>query len=150
MLILYDLLSRHTDEDNPLSTAKIIKMLEGKGVSVGKRALLEDVRLLNEHGFEVKTYKKKSHCYYVVDRQFEIPELKVLIDAVQAASFIPEDKTEEFVAKIADLAGEHRAELLKKNVVCFDSVKHSNKHIFYSIDTLISAIEQKKQISFVY
>ena len=148
--VLYDLLVQHTDEDNPMSTAQITAMLQEQGISVGRHALIEDIKILNEFGYEVKSFKKKRHYFYVVDRPFDIPELKVLIDAVQAASFIPDDKTERFVDKIADLAGSHRAELLKKNVVCFDTVKHGNKYIFYSIDTLVTAIEQKKQTSFVY
>ena len=126
-------------------------MLEKEyGITVKSRVVAEDVALLNEFGYEVKSYKRKRLYFYVVDRPFDIPELQILIDAVQAASFIPDDKTERFVAKIADLAGTHRAELLKKNIVCFDTNKHSNKYIFYSVDTLITAIEQKKQASFVY
>ncbi|MCL2369669.1 MAG: WYL domain-containing protein [Firmicutes bacterium] len=151
LLILYDLLTRHTDEDNPLSTQGIVDLLQSKhGVTVGSRALIEDIRLLNKYGYEVNSYKRKSHYFYVVDRPFELSELKVLIDAVQTASFIPEEKTKIFVDKIADLAGKHRSELLKKNIICYDTNKRSNKYVFYSVDTLISAIEGKKKASFLY
>jgi len=149
--LLYELLHRHTDEDNPLSTEQIIDMLRNNhGVTVQNRALIKDVKLLNEYGYEINRFKKKGYFFYVADRAFDIPELKVLIDAVQAASFIPENQTERFIDKIAALAGTHRAELLKQNIVYFDTVKHSNKYIFYSIDTLISAIGQKKKASFLY
>ena len=150
LLSLYNLLSRHTDEEHLLPTSQIVEMLKENGVTISNRVLVENIAILNEFGYEIHSFKKKSYYYYVVDRVFDISELTILIDAVQAASFIPDDKTEHFVAKIADLAGIHRAELLKKNVVCFDTVKHSNKYIFYSIDTLVTAIEQKKKTSFLY
>jgi len=68
-------------------------------------------------------------CYYVEDRSFSIPELKILIDAVQAASFITDKKTSELVEKIAALGGSHRAEILKSNMVCFNTRKHSNERL---------------------
>jgi len=149
--LLYDILCKHTDEDNSLSTPELIAMLKEKyDITVGRRALIDDIALLNEYGYEVKIERKKYYHYCVVDRPFDVSELKVLIDAVQAASFIPDDKTEQFISKIANLAGEHRAEVLRKNVVCFDTVKHSNKYVFYSIDTLITAIENQKKASFLY
>ena len=148
--LIYDLLCEHTDEDNHLSTPEIIALLKEQGVTVGSRALVEDIKLLNGFGYEIKSYRKRFYYFYVVDRAFDISELKILIDAVQAASFIPESLTERFVAKIAGLAGTHRAEVLKKNIVCFNTNKHSNKYVFYSVDTLITAIGQKKKVSFLY
>ena len=149
--LLYDLLSRETDEDNPLSTEQIISMLKNNhGITVGSRALIDDIKILNEYGYEVKSYRKKQYYFYVVDRDFDIAELKIMIDAVQAASFIPAAQTERFISKIAALAGTHRAEVLKQNIICFDTVKHGNRHVFYSVDTLVTAIEQKKKVSFLY
>ena len=151
LLVLHDLLTRYTDEEHSLSTRQIVEMLKTHyGVTVGSRALLEDIRLLNDFGYEVCTVKQKSYYFYVVDRTFDTPELKMLIDAVQAAGFISDSHTERFIAKIAELAGIHRAELLKKSYVSFDTVKSANKHIFYSIDALVSAMEQKKKASFLY
>jgi predicted DNA-binding transcriptional regulator YafY len=144
------MLSRRTDEDNPLSTEQILDLLSASGISTERRALLRDVELLNRHGYEIKSFKRHSHYFYVADRPFDIPELRVLIDAVQAASFIPETQTKRLIDRIADLAGAHRAELLKKNIVCFDTAKHSNKYVLYTIDALTSAIEQRKKASFLY
>ena len=95
MRLLYDLLSRETDEDNPLSTEQIISMLKNNhGITVGSRALIDDIKILNEYGYEVKSYRKKQYYFYVVDRDFDIAELKIMIDAVQAAGFIPAAQTE--------------------------------------------------------
>lgn len=88
--------------------------------------------------------------YYVEDRSFSIPELRILIDAVQASSFITEKKSQELILKLAALGGSHQAEIMRKNIVCFNTRKHSNEKIYYTVDILIKALEQKKQISFQY
>jgi predicted DNA-binding transcriptional regulator YafY len=79
-----------------------------------------------------------------------VPELKILIDAVQASAFITEKKTRELVEKLAELGGSHRAELLKGNMVCFNTRKHTNEQIFYNVDALETAIEQQKKVLFRY
>lgn len=150
LLILYEILKTDTDENSPMSTSCLIEKLKERGVDVGRKALKSDIDTLNQYGFEVLWHKDKSNQYYVVDRKFQIPELKILIDAVQSASFITEKKTISFVDKIADLAGKSRAELLKQNIVCFDTTKHTNENIYYNIDTLDSCILDKKKVSFVY
>jgi predicted DNA-binding transcriptional regulator YafY len=88
--------------------------------------------------------------YYIEDRGFSVPELKILIDAVQASAFITEKKTKELVEKLAVLGGNRRAELLKGNMVCFNTRKHSNEQIFYNVDALEKAIEQQKKVLFRY
>ena len=84
------------------------------------------------------------------DRSFSLPELKVLIDAVHASSFITERKSQELIEKIAALAGSHRAQVLKRNMVCFNTRKHSNEKILYTIDTLEEAILNQKKVIFLY
>ena len=86
LLVLYDILQRETDEEHPLSTNEIIERLSARGIEVSRKILPGDIALLNKYGFEILSYKKKSHYYYVAYRPFDIAELKVLIDAVQAAS----------------------------------------------------------------
>jgi predicted DNA-binding transcriptional regulator YafY len=125
-------------------------MLKEKGIAASPRAVIDDVKLLSKYGFEVKYYKKKSYYYYIVDRAFDVPELKILIDAVYAANFIPEDKTARLIDKIAALAGDAKAEVLKRNIICYDTAKHSNKYILYNIDTILEAIEKENRISFLY
>jgi predicted DNA-binding transcriptional regulator YafY len=89
-------------------------------------------------------------AYFVEDRSFSLPELKILIDAVHASSFITEKKSQELIEKLAALAGEHRAEVLKRNMVCFNTRKHSNEKILYNIDTLETAILAQKKVIFLY
>ena len=151
LLKLLDLLRVDTDEENPLTTNQICARLEAMGIVCDRRTLSKDVALLNEHGYEIMaTTVGHEKAYYVADRGFSVPELKVLIDAVQAASFITEKKTAELLEKIASLGGSHRAEILKGNLVCFNTRKHSNEQIFYNIDALETAIQQQKKVLFRY
>ena len=120
LLKLYELLCQETDEQHPLTTMNIVDRLAQMGISCERRTVAKDMAILNEQGYEVMArWVGKEKAYYVEDRSFSVPELKVLIDAVQAASFITGKKTEELVDKIASLGGSHRAEILKSNMVCF-------------------------------
>jgi len=92
----------------------------------------------------------KEKGYYIEDRSFSVPELKILIDAVQAASFITDKKTAELIDKIAELGGTHKADILKSNMVCFNTRKHSNESIYYNVGFLEDAIQQKKKVIFYY
>lgn len=135
LLKLWEILSRESDEEHPLTTGELIARLEKCGISCDRRTLYRDIAALCEFGYEVITRRgQHSNSYYVVDRGFDVPELRVLIDAVQAASFVTEKKTAELVDKIAALGGSNRAEILKRNIVEFNTTKHS-KSISITIST---------------
>ena len=94
------------------------------------------------------TRQTNLHC--VIDRSFDVIELRIPIDAVQASSFITPSKTEFLLDKIADIGGSHRAELLRSNIVKFNTTKSANKSIFYLINEIYAAIENNKKVSFEY
>lgn len=120
-------------------------------ISGNPRVLSLDIEVLNDAGYEIMEMQVgREKMYYVEDRAFSVPELKVMIDALEAASFISEKKTEQIVDKIASLGGMHRADLLKRNMVCFNTRKHTNEHILFSIDSLEEAIIRKKKVAFHY
>lgn len=151
LLKLMELLRQETDEQHPLTTNAICHKLEQMHIPCERRTLSKDIAVLNDIGYEVMwTWVGKEKGYYIADRSFSVPELKILIDAVQAASFITERKTAELVDKIAALGGSHKADILKSNMVCFNTRKHTNESIYYNIDCLESAIEQKKKVGFFY
>ena len=151
LLKLLELLRQNTDEDHPMSTAQIFTALSEMGIPCDRRTISQDIITLNELGYEIMSAMKgHDKCYYVEDRSFSIPELKILIDAVHASSFITEKKSEELISKIAALAGTHRAEVLKRNMVCFNTRKHSNERIFYNVDDLEDAILRQKKVIFRY
>ena len=151
LLKLLELLRQNTDEDHPMSTAQIAAALAQMGITFDRRTISQDIITLNELGYEIMSVMiGHDKCYYVEDRSFSIPELKILIDAVHASSFITEKKSKELISKIAALAGTHRAEVLKRNMVCFNTRKHSNEHILYNVDALEDAILRKKKVIFYY
>lgn len=150
LLVLLDTLRMYSDEDNPMSTNEIIDRLAEKGIEATRKAVYEDVRELNAFGYEVLSTRAKSNMYYVVDRKFDEAELRILLDAVASASFISEKKTKELTEKIASLAGAYKAQVLKKNVVYSDAVKHSNEKVYYAVDAVDKAIAEKKKIEFKY
>lgn len=151
LLKIWEMLKQDTDEQHPLTTNQIIEKLQSAGIECDRKTLYQDIATLNAYGYEI-IQKRGQHnnLYFVVDRTFDIPELRILMDAVQSASFITEKKTGEFIDKISALGGSNRAELLKKNIVAFNTTKHTNENIYYSIDKIDEAILADKKIIFKY
>ena len=151
ILKLLELLQQQTDDQHPLTTTEICAKMDLIGIPCDRRTLSKDIALLNEQGYEILwRWVGKEKGYYIVDRSFSVPELKILIDAVQAATFITEKKTSELIDKIADLGGSHRGDILKSNIVHFNTRKHSNESIYYSVDALEDALQQQKKVIFRY
>ncbi|WP_194611682.1 helix-turn-helix transcriptional regulator [Clostridium vitabionis] len=151
LLYLHELLLQETDEQHPLTTQEICARLGKDDIICDRRTLTKDVNLLNQYGFEIMSMNiGHEKAYYVKDRSFSLPEIKILMDSVQAAAFITDKKTAELVDKLASLGGVHKADLLKKNIVCFNTRKHTNEQIFYSVDVIEDALENKKKLSFYY
>lgn len=151
LLALWEMLSQDSDRLHPLGTKEIIERLEAKNIPCDRRTLVQDINALREYGYEVLEEKVgKQNGYYMDDRRFSLGELKILIDAVQAASFITEKKTKELIEKIADLGGSNRARVMQSNLVHFNTRKHSNESILYNVDHLEKALIRKTQVSFLY
>lgn len=151
LLILYDILKRETDEDHFLSTNEIIKKLKERGVSCDRRILYSDIEALNSFGYEVETVRGKSNSYHVLDNSdFDSVELKILMDAVQAAKFITKERTQTLTNKIAQLGGIYTEELLKKTIKSINLRKTEIKSIYYDINTIFEAISNRKKITFKY
>ena len=152
LLKLYEILRQETDVDHPLTTAQLLERLADCGIPCDRRTLSKDIHTLNDNGFEVMPGKKTDNykTYYVGDRSFSLAELKILIDAVQAAAFIPDKMTKDLIDKISSMGGSHEADLLKTNLVCFNTRKHNNTKIYYNVEELEKAIHDRKKVSFFY
>ncbi len=151
ILKLLEMLRQNTDEDHPLTTNAIIESLSAMGIPCDRRTVSQDVSTLNALGYEImSTMVGHEKGYYVEDRSFSVPELKILIDAVHASSFITEKKSQELISKLAALAGSHRGEVLTRSMVAFNTRKHSNERIFYNVDDLENAILRQKKVLFRY
>ena len=148
---LLDILQQNTDMEHPISTNELCSKLAELGIHTDRRTIAKDIAILNEQGYEVmQTKLSKQNAYYIEDRSFSLPELKILIDAVQAASFITEKKSSDLISKIAALGGSHQAEILTGNIVHFNTRKHNNEQIYYNVNVLENAIREKKMASFQY
>ena len=93
MLKIWEILSQETDEDNPMESTTLLKKLDELGIPCDRRTLYKDIEALNDNGYEILCNRSRKNEYYVLDRKFDNAELHILIDAVQAASFITENKT---------------------------------------------------------
>lgn len=151
LLKLWEMLSRETDEAHPLTTNEIVKRLEEMGIRCDRRTVTMDIDMLNECGYEVMSrFVGHNKAYYVAERGFSTSELKILIDAVQAATFITDKKSDELIEKLAALGGNNRAELLTRNLVTFNTRKHTNEQVYYAVLNIETALLKKKKVSFFY
>ena len=151
LLKIMEILRQETDEEHPMTKVELAARLVAMNVSCSPRSLIRDIKLLNEQGYEImERLVGHEKAYFVCDRSFSVPELKILIDAVQAAGFVTEKKTGELVDKIAALGGSHRAAILKGNIVKFNTHKHTNETIYYTVGFIEDAIQRNKKIIFRY
>ena len=151
LIKLYEILQRDSDEQHPLSAVELSKKLTEINIPCNSEVVKRDIKVLNSSGFEVMSVMVgHEKAFYMADRAFSVPELKILIDAVQAASFITEKKTKELTSKIASLGGGFRADILENNIICFNTRKHSNETIYYIVETLEQALLNKNKVSFYY
>ncbi len=151
LLKLLELLRQETDENNPMVTNEICRRLMEMDIVCDRRTLATDIKLLNEQGYEIQSCQVcKAKGYYISDRRFSIPELKMLIDAVEASHLLSEKKTQELIEKIAALGGSKQAEVLTSNIVRFNTVKPTNECIYYTIQILEEAIREKKKVTIHY
>lgn len=147
---LLEILRMESDETKPISTNAIIRRLADFGIKCTRQTVYADIKVLNDFGYEIMCVKSVSNEYYIADRNFAMPEIRILLDAVQAASFITPKKTEVLVDKIAALGGPNRAEILKNNIMRYNTTKHTNEDIYYVVNELEQAIIQGKKVSFYY
>ena len=138
-VINLEILRQETDADHPMQTNTLLKKLGEHGIECSRETLYSDIKALNENGFEIFCNRSSSNEYYIEDRSFDVPEIRILIDAVNAASFITPKKTDDLVSKVAVLGGSHRGEIM-----------HSNEYIYYNINEIELAITLKKKVSFYY
>ncbi len=148
LLKIWEILNRETDEEHPLGTEAILSKLAEEGIECVRTTLYEDIKTLQKYGYEIFCVRSSSNQYYVCDRSISVPEILILMDAVQAAGFITEKKTAELVDKVAKLAGSQRAEVLKQNIVEFTVAKSANEKIFYVVSEISQAIVRRKKIYF--
>lgn len=150
ILYLYKILLEMTDEQHPLSMPEIISQLELYGITAARKALYEDLEALRAYGLDIVTVKGNTSGYYVASRDFELPELKLLADAVSSSRFLTERKSAQLIKKIEQLSSIHEAKQLQRQVYVANRVKSMNERIYINVDVINRAIDEGKQIRFSY
>lgn len=151
LLRLLELLQTDSDELHPISIAQIARMMKERwGLDAYRITIQKDMESLRAAGFEIETIRSTQNRYYLTSRTFELPELKLLLDAVESSKFITQKKSCILAAKLLTLTSRHNAAGLKRNISIADRIKPHNEHIYYYIDAINEAINTKRKISFRY
>ena len=141
---------KETDENNKLSTARIIELLAAQDIDCERKSLYSDIEALKTFGLDIEYDASRGGGYYLASRDFELPELRLLVDAVQCSRFVTRKKTLELIQKLETLCGKSEAQKLSGQVFVFNRIKHMNESIYYNVDAIHEAIMTKKKITFKY
>ena len=151
ILYLYQMLLTQSDEDHPLSTKQIMdRMMEQHHIYMHRTTVPKDIELLKAAGFDIVGVRRRAWEYHLADRQFSLPELKLLIDAVQSSKFITEKKSRILIEKLISLTSENNADKLKRTVHITGRVKSDNEKGYYIVDAINDAMNSDVKISFYY
>ncbi len=150
LLYLAKILLETTDEEHTLTVQDMIGELSKYGVSAERKSIYDDLNCLQLFGLDVCSRKSKTTDYYIASRDFELPELKLLVDSVQASKFITRKKSMELISKIEKLTSHDNAKKLQRQVFVTNRVKTFNEQIYYNVDKIHDAIAQNRKIYFKY
>ena len=145
------ILTEQTDEQHPMPMAVLREKLKAEEISAERKSLYSDLNCLMDFGVDVGFDPSKGNGgYYLASRDFELPELKLLVDAVSASRFITKSKSEQLIRKIEKLASRYEAVQLQRQVYTSGQIKNENESIYYHIDAIHTAVHENRQISFLY
>lgn len=151
LIYIIKYLLENTDENHKVTMADILKYLEQHDITAERKGIYDDIETIRELGIEVQGEKiGRNYYYYVVDRDFEMAELKLLADAIQSSKFITEKKSQELIKKLGTLVSSHDAKQLQRQVFVVGRAKTLNEGVFYNIDAIHSAIGSNQKIRFQY
>lgn len=150
LLYLLQILSEKTDDEHAVTMQEIIAELAKYGVSAERKSVYDDIAALREYGVDVEIQRGKRSAYYIANRRFQLPELKLLVDAIQCSKFITYKKSNELIKKVEAFASVYEARQLQRQVYVTNRIKAENESIYYNIDMLHDAISSNRKISFAY
>ena len=147
ILYILKMLWELSDEKHPLTATDISEGLESYGISCERKSIYTDLDELEKFGVDIIRTRQGA---YISNRQFELPELKLLVDAVQSSRFITEKKSDELVEKLGNLLNRYDSSGLKRHVYMKNRVKTMNESIYYNVDAIHEAIQENRSIAFCY
>ena len=150
LLLLQQYLYQQTDEQHPVSVTDILAFWQQHGIQAGRKSVYTDIELLQNAGMDIVCVKSSQNKYFVGQRLFELPELKLLVDAVESSRFITEKKSTALIKKLSHLTSTAQAEQLNRRIYMGGTPKPENESIYYNVDTIHNAVQKKQQITFQY
>ena len=150
LLHLYQIMLHQTDEDHPITVAQMIEQLARYDIKAERKSIYDDLEALRLFGLDIQCRRGKTPGWFVGERDFELPEVKLLMDAVQSSRFITQKKSDALIRKLESLASVHQAGQLQRQVYVSGRIKVMNESIYYNVDKLHTAIAGQKAITFRY
>lgn len=150
LMCLAKILLDGTDEEHTMTVPEMIAELSKLGISAERKSIYDDLEYLRLFGLDICSNKTRTTNYYIASRDFELPELKLLVDSVQSSKFITRKKSLELISKIERLTSRENAKKLQRQVFITNRVKTLNEQIYYNVDRIHDAIAANKQITFRY
>lgn len=150
ILYVKDYLERYTDEEHAVTASGLAQYLESRGIPCERKGIYRDIEALQAYGMDIQKKGGSSGGYYLSSRDFELPELKLLVDAVQSSRFLTEKKSRALVRKLCSLCSADEEHLLHRQVAVAGRVKSMNESIYYNVDAIQEAIAADRQIAFSY
>ncbi len=148
---ILDYLERNSHQDHPVRTAELLAMLDRQhNIVCDRKTIYSDIAALQDYGVDIVSIPGKNGGYYVASRSFELPEIKLLIDAVLSSKFLTEKKSRELIEKLCRECSIHDAQLMRRDMLVSGRVKSMNETIYYNVDTIQEAIGQNRAITFRY
>jgi predicted DNA-binding transcriptional regulator YafY len=143
-------LYENTDEEHPISTTELVRIFVAEDAHAKRKTVKDDIDVLVGEGFDVVTVRGRNNSFFLGTRKFELPEVKLLIDAVSSLRFISAEKRETLISKLTDMVSRHQAEKVCRHLYTAEHVKADNKQIYYIVDAVTDAINEGKKIRFQY
>lgn len=151
ILYILDYLEKNSHEAHPVRASELIAMLDREHrIQCERKTIYSDIAVLQDYGVDIISVPGKKGGFYVASRNFELSELKLLVDAVLSSKYLTEKKSRELIEKLCKECSVHDAKLLRRDILVSGRVKSMNETIYYAIDTIQEAIAENKQITFRY
>ena len=150
ILYILDYLQKNSHQDHPVRASELMEMLERHNILCDRKTIYSDISVLQDFGIDILRVTGRNGGYYIASRNFQLPELKQLIDAVQSSRFLTEKKSRELIEKLCAQCNEQDARLVRRDVYVSGRVKSMNETIYYNVDAIQEAIAQNRQIGFRY
>lgn len=150
LLALREYLYKYTDEQHMVSTQELIDEMTRQGYPGNRKTIKDDIDVLNKFGMDIITNVSRGNSFYVGSREFELAELKLLVDAVSSSRFISAARSEQLIGKLTEMTSVYEQTQITPRIYTDERIKANNPSLYYVIDMLIQAVQEKKKVRFQY